>query len=57
MTETATDRLNAAWDEFADQEDHIRSMRHLSDDELRAKLLDTLREEKTAAQRTVNGKP
>jgi hypothetical protein len=48
MTETPSHRLNAAWDEIADQEDYIRSMRHLSDDELRAQLVDTLRKEKAA---------
>jgi hypothetical protein len=51
MTETATDPLNAAWDELADQEDSIRSMRHLSDDELRAKLVNALREEQAAVDR------
>lgn len=48
MTETAAGQRNAAWDELADREDHIRSLRHLADDELRAKLLDTLREEEAA---------
>ena len=51
MTETATDRLHAAWDELADQEDHIRSLRHLSDDELRAHLVGTLRKEKAGVAR------
>lgn len=46
MTETATDRLNTAWDDIADQEDYIRGMRHLSDDELRAELVDRLGREK-----------
>lgn len=48
MTETPSDRLHNAWDEVAAQEDYIRSLRHLSDDELRAQLVNTLRKEKSA---------
>jgi hypothetical protein len=46
MTETAKDRERAAWDELNAQEDYVRSMRHLSDDELSAQLVETLRKEK-----------
>lgn len=51
MTETGSDRLIAAWDELADQEDYIRSMRHLSDEDLREKLVITLRAEQAAVDR------
>lgn len=51
MTESATDRLNAAWAELSGQEDYIRSMRHLSDEDLRAQLVATLRDEKSAVTR------
>jgi hypothetical protein len=46
MTDTAESRERAAWDELNAQEDYIRSMRHLSDDELRAQLVETLGKEK-----------
>lgn len=51
MTETAEDRERAAWDELNAQEDFIRSQRHLSDDELRAQLVEALRKEKAVINR------
>ena len=46
MTETAQGRLRSAMDELNAQEDYVRSMRHLTDEQLRAQLVDTLRKEK-----------
>lgn len=54
MTETAGDRQRTAWDELHAQEDFIRSQRHLSDDELRAQLVDTLRKEKALVDQWVD---
>lgn len=54
MTETAHDRESAAWYELNAREDYIRSQRHLSDDELRAQLVDTLRKEKTLVDQWID---
>lgn len=54
MTETADDRQRAAWDELNEREDYIRGQRHLSDEELRAQLVDTLRKEKALVERWVD---
>lgn len=51
MTETAHDRERAAWDELNAREDHVQSQRHLSDEELRTQLVDTLRKEKAVVDR------
>lgn len=44
-------RLNSAMDELNAKEDYIRSQRHLSDEELRAQMVDTLRKEKALVDR------
>ena len=46
MTEAAEVRLRTAMDELNAQEDYVRSMRHLSDEQLRAQLVDSLGKEK-----------
>lgn len=48
MSETASEPLDAAVNELSGQEDCIRGMRHLSDEQLRVQLLETLRKEKAA---------
>ncbi|HEX9228521.1 MAG TPA: hypothetical protein VF885_18110, partial [Arthrobacter sp.] len=47
-------RLNSAMDELNAREDYIRSQRHLTDEELRAQLVDTLRKEKAVVDRWVD---
>lgn len=46
MTDTAQGRLRSAMDELNAKEDYVRSMRHLSDEQLREQLVETLRKEK-----------
>ena len=56
MTDNADGRESAAWDELHVQEDYIRGQRHLSDEELRAQLVETLRKEEALVDRwTVSG--
>lgn len=55
MTATdSNDGLNSAMDELNVHEDSIRSERHLSDEELRAQLVDSLRKEKVLVDRWTN---
>ena len=53
MTDS-NERLNSAIDGLNAQEDYVRSLRHLSDDELRGQLVDTLRKEKAVVDRWID---